>query len=54
MLTLLVMHWKLRHASLEQAADRFPMWVRSVVLAGLLWFIVLVQGDNRAFIYFQF
>ncbi len=54
MLALFVMHWKLRNSSLEGAAEKIPLWARSVVLAGLLWFIVIVQGDNRAFIYFQF
>jgi alginate O-acetyltransferase complex protein AlgI len=53
-LTLLVMHWKLRDSSLEQAVGKTPIWAKSMLVAGLLWFIVTVQGDNRAFIYFQF
>jgi alginate O-acetyltransferase complex protein AlgI len=54
MSALLALHWQLRNSSLEQATDKIPLWARSVVLAGLLWLIVVVQGDNRAFIYFQF
>jgi D-alanyl-lipoteichoic acid acyltransferase DltB (MBOAT superfamily) len=52
--TLLVMHWNLKDASLEERAVRIPVWARPLVLAGLLLCIVLMPGDNRAFIYFQF
>jgi len=51
---LLIGQWLLRDASLEQLLGRFPWWIRSVILAGVLLALALAPGDNRAFIYFQF
>ena len=53
-LTLLIMHWNLRNASIEEATAHVPVWARPVVLAALMLAIILMPGDNRAFIYFQF
>jgi len=44
----------LRDRSIEDLWTRMPWWLRSFALAGMILCIVLVPGDNRAFIYFQF
>ena len=44
----------MRNTTLEQAAARCPWPVRSVLLAAMLIAIVLTQGEDRAFVYFQF
>ncbi len=51
---LLLGHWLLRDSSIEQAAQRMPWWVRSLVLVVILVSLALVQEEDRAFIYFQF
>jgi hypothetical protein len=44
----------MRSRSLEEIAGRMPWWLKSVVLAGMLTAIVILSGEDRAFIYFQF
>jgi hypothetical protein len=51
---LLVTNWMLRDSSLERVASRTPWWAISIVLTLMMLSIILVQGDSRAFIYFQF
>jgi D-alanyl-lipoteichoic acid acyltransferase DltB (MBOAT superfamily) len=51
---LLAGQWGLRDGSIETLWRRMPWWLRSFALAGMVLSIVLVPGDNRAFIYFQF
>ncbi len=51
---LLTSHWLLRDSSLEELAARVPPWTRMLALGVMLILLVLVPGDNRAFIYFQF
>ncbi|MFQ5705460.1 MAG: MBOAT family O-acyltransferase [Gemmatimonadales bacterium] len=51
---LLGSHWLLKESSLEELAARTPPWARVLALSGILILLVLVPGDNRAFIYFQF
>jgi alginate O-acetyltransferase complex protein AlgI len=51
---LLGVHWAMRDKTLEQVADRMPRWARIAVLTGMLIAIGTVQGEDRAFIYFQF
>ena len=51
---LLGSHWLLKDSSLEQLAERTPPWARVLALGVMLILLVLVPGDNRAFIYFQF
>jgi hypothetical protein len=53
-LGLLGAHWWLRDTSLEARWQALPWWGRSLVLTVLLLALVLVPGDDRAFIYFQF
>jgi D-alanyl-lipoteichoic acid acyltransferase DltB (MBOAT superfamily) len=51
---MLYTQWRLRHSSVEDLWQRVPWWGRSLGLAGLIICILLVPGDDRAFIYFQF
>ncbi len=51
---MLIVHWVMRHRRIEEVAEAWPWWIRSVVLAGLLVGIVVLSGEDRAFIYFQF
>jgi D-alanyl-lipoteichoic acid acyltransferase DltB (MBOAT superfamily) len=51
---LLGSHWLLRETTLEASVERFPWWVRSVLLSAMLAAIAIVSGEDRAFIYFQF
>jgi alginate O-acetyltransferase complex protein AlgI len=53
-LFLLGAHWWMRDTSLEARWEVIPWWGRSLVLATLLLALVLVPGEDRAFIYFQF
>jgi D-alanyl-lipoteichoic acid acyltransferase DltB (MBOAT superfamily) len=51
---LLTGHWLLRDSSLEAAVRRLPAWVNGVGLAAMLLLLLILPGDSRAFIYFQF
>jgi len=51
---LLAGQWLLRDRSLESAWGLVPWWCRSFTLATLVLTVVLLPGDDRAFIYFQF
>jgi len=51
---ILGFHWVMRDISLEQLAHRCPWWLRSVVLAAILICLMMLSGEERAFIYFQF
>jgi len=53
---MLVSHWLFKDATLERMVARTPWPLRAMVLAGMLLAVVMLikQGDNRAFIYFQF
>ncbi|HET9626819.1 MAG TPA: MBOAT family protein [Kofleriaceae bacterium] len=54
MTVMLGVHWALRDRSLEAAAARTPWPVRSLMLGLMIVAIILLQGPDRAFIYFQF
>lgn len=47
-------HWLLRNISLETAVDRAPQWLISLVLIAMACAIVMMPGEDHAFIYFQF
>jgi alginate O-acetyltransferase complex protein AlgI len=47
-------HWLLRDSTLEDLAARSPWWLRSAMAGALGAALILVPGDDRAFIYFQF
>lgn len=52
--SLLLTHWFLQSSSLESAFQRLPIVARISILAAVFCVVVLMPGDNRAFIYFQF
>jgi D-alanyl-lipoteichoic acid acyltransferase DltB (MBOAT superfamily) len=54
MAAILAAHWALRDRSIEELAERTPWPVRSAALGAMIAAIVLMQGQDRAFIYFQF
>ena len=51
---LLAVHWALRDTSLAKVASKCPWPLHGALLALLIVCTVLVGGDDRAFIYFQF
>lgn len=51
---LLSGHWLLRDLDFNRVLAKIPWWVRSAILALLLFSLALAPGDERAFIYFQF
>jgi alginate O-acetyltransferase complex protein AlgI len=51
---LLSSHWLMRNSSLEAVAARVSWEMRAVIISCLLITLLLVPGDDRAFIYFQF
>ncbi|MES1194917.1 MAG: MBOAT family O-acyltransferase, partial [Opitutus sp.] len=51
---LWLVHWRLRHTSLETAIDRQPAWLIGGAWTLMLGAIILTQGSGNAFIYFQF
>ncbi len=54
MAALLATQWAMRDRSIEDLAERTPWPVRSAALAAMIVAIILMQGQDRAFIYFQF
>jgi alginate O-acetyltransferase complex protein AlgI len=53
-IAMLAIHWSLRSTSVEALADRSPRWLRAIVLGIMLFMLMIVPGEDRAFIYFQF
>lgn len=51
---LVVTHWSHRWIPVEAAAERLPGWAHGLVWAAMLTLIILSQGSDNAFIYFQF
>ncbi len=51
---LLAGHWWLRNSTMEQTIGRLPWWARGICLGLLAFSLAIVQGESRAFIYFQF
>jgi len=47
-------HWMMRSSSLEAVADKAPRWLIGAVWAFMLFMLVITQGSDSAFIYFQF
>ncbi|MEM7200985.1 MAG: MBOAT family O-acyltransferase [Planctomycetota bacterium] len=47
-------HWFMRRHSFERLAISCPWYLRSILLAAMLVLIVISQGRDRAFLYFQF
>jgi D-alanyl-lipoteichoic acid acyltransferase DltB (MBOAT superfamily) len=51
---VLTVHWWMRDKTLSEVADRLPWWARSIALAVMGVGIMLLSGEDHAFIYFQF
>ena len=51
---IVIAHWLLRDRSLEDCAARIPVWLLSFCLAMMIVAILMMPGEDRAFIYFQF
>ena len=47
-------HWLMRDTSLERVAEKAPKWVVVTALSFMLFMLVVTQGSDSAFIYFQF
>jgi alginate O-acetyltransferase complex protein AlgI len=53
-LAILLVHGLMRERRLEEVVAHTPWWVTATVLGGMLFAIIITQGSNDAFIYFQF
>lgn len=51
---ILVLHGLFRNRTLEEVAGQMPGWLVSIVLAAMIVAILIMPGEDRAFIYFQF
>jgi len=51
---LLSMHWWRRSNSFEELAGKLPWWILSLLISLMLFAIMTMPGEDRAFIYFQF
>ena len=51
---IVIAHWFLRNRTLEDVAEQMPAWLLSVLLAAMIIAILMMPGEDRAFIYFQF
>ena len=54
MAAILRIHWVMRESSLEDLFARIPSFAQAGAIAAMLTVIVLMPGEDRAFIYFQF
>ncbi|RLA42707.1 MAG: MBOAT family protein [Gammaproteobacteria bacterium] len=52
--SILLCHWLLRDTTLEEAASKTPWWLKSLIISSLAAAIIMMPGEDRAFIYFQF
>lgn len=52
--SIVCIHWVLREHFLESIVEKLPWWIISLSLAGMLYAIVTLPGEDRSFIYFQF
>ena len=51
---IVIAHWLLRDRTLEDVATKIPAWIISIVLAMMIVTTIMMPGEDRAFIYFQF
>lgn len=47
-------HWRMRSTTLESVVEKTPAWLIGTVLTFMLFMLVITQGSDSAFIYFQF
>lgn len=52
--SIVSIHWLFRQHLLENTIKKLPWWSISIGLAGMLYAIVTLPGEDRSFIYFQF
>jgi alginate O-acetyltransferase complex protein AlgI len=53
-LSILAVHWRMRHRMLHEEVARLPAAVTGLWWGGMLFLIAITQGGGNAFIYFQF
>ena len=53
-MALFLSHWFMRHSTLEEVAARCSWPVKSAAVVLMLALVVLIQAQDRAFVYFQF
>jgi D-alanyl-lipoteichoic acid acyltransferase DltB (MBOAT superfamily) len=51
---IVLAHWSLRDLTLEDYAAKCPSWLLAIILAAMIVSILMMPGEDRAFIYFQF
>jgi D-alanyl-lipoteichoic acid acyltransferase DltB (MBOAT superfamily) len=51
---LIALQWMTRELTIEEVVARTPWFVRAIALGLMVTALVLMQGQDRAFIYFQF
>ncbi len=51
---MVVTHWRMRDTSMEAVVEKTPAWVIGAALTFMLFMLVITQGSDSAFIYFQF
>jgi len=51
---MVVTHWRMRDTSMEAVVAKTPAWLIGATLTFMLFMLVISQGSDSAFIYFQF
>jgi alginate O-acetyltransferase complex protein AlgI len=51
---MVLTHWRLRSTTKESKIDKFPAWFVALIWTFALFMLVITQGSDSAFIYFQF
>ena len=51
---MLAVHWGMRNRPIEEVVARRPFWLVGLLWGSMLTLIIITQGENDAFIYFQF
>lgn len=51
---MVLTHWRMRDTTMEEVVAKTPAWIIGTVLAFMLFMLVITQGSDSAFIYFQF
>lgn len=51
---LLIFQWAFRSKRTEEAAESVPWWMHGLAWVAMIVLLVLTQGTDNAFIYFQF
>jgi len=51
---MLAVHWGMRNRPVEEVVARRPFWLVGLLWGFMLTLIIITQGENDAFIYFQF